>query len=476
MIAKLKKKIFFSMEITALAILLAILAVINISNGITYARNQEEVLRLALETVTALERDAWIADEESAGRGEEGEGTEEHAPPEPPDGSSFPSGGRERNPEQGDASFPGDGEDMEPPLDDTLMVRDAHLNGRRALSLMMSSDMAAVSVGRDGKALHALGFAEGMDPEDLDRLCQTILSLGRTQGAAEGYQFAISTESGRTCIALIRSEVFSAGILPLLLLSIGIFLGAAVLFGFFFYRLSCRLVAPVENTIREEKEFIANAGHELKTPVAVIRANADVLEKENGPSKWLDYIHTETGRMTDLITQMLQLSRLDWEINAPVRSERAPECDLYSPVMEAALPFESAVYESGCTLDIDAAEGVRARVSPEDAGQMTGILLDNAVKHAGKGGKILLELRRGKNGAELSVSNTGKPIPEEDLPRLFERFYRSDPSRKYDTGTFGLGLSILKSLAEKNRGTVECTSDEKETRFTVRLPDADKKS
>ena len=270
-------------------------------------------------------------------------------------------------------------------------------------------------------------------------------------------------------------DVFSAGILPLILLSLGIFLAAAAIFGFFFNRLSSRLTAPVENALREEKEFIANAGHELKTPVAVIRTNADVLEKETGRSKWLDYIHSETDRMTDLITQMLQLSRLDWEINSPVRPEQAPETDLYPPVMESALPFESAAYESGCTLEINAAEDVRACVSPQDAGQMTAILLDNAVRHAGRGGGIRLDLTKAKGGAELSVSNTGKPIPREELPRLFERFHRSDPSRKYDSGTFGLGLSILKSLAEKNRGIVECASDEKETRFSVWLPGADRK-
>ncbi len=457
MIAKLKRKIFFSMEITALAILLAVLAVINVSNGVTYARNQKEVLRLALETVNALDREtrenAEIVNNAPAG--------------EPPEDGTFPAG---------EGPFrPAAGGPMGPPLDDALMVRDANLHGRRALSLMMSSDMAAVSVDQDGKAIHALGFAEGMDSAALDALCQSILSLGRTEGTASGYQFAVSSSGSRRCVALIRSDVFSAGILPLMLLSLGIFLTAAAIFGFFFYRLSSRLTAPVENAMREEKEFIANAGHELKTPVAVIRANADVLEKETGRSKWLDYIHSETDRMTDLITQMLQLSRLDWEINSPLRPEQAPETDLYPPVMESALPFESAAYESGCVLEISAAEDARACVSPQDIGQMTGILLDNAVRHAGKGGRIRLNLIRAGGGAELSVSNTGKPIPKEELPRLFERFHRSDPSRKYDSGTFGLGLSILKSLAEKNRGSVECVSDEKETRFTVRLPGPDRR-
>ena len=457
MIAKLIRKIFFSMEITALSILLAVLVVINVSNGVTYARNQKEVLRLALETVNTLDREMRESTEDGENASSE----------EPPDTGAFPAGEEPFRP-------PLDGP-MGPPLDDALMVRDAHLNGRRALSLMMSSNMAAVSIGQDGSAFHALGFAESMDPAALDALCRSILSLERTEGTAEGYQFAVSSSGLRRCIALIRSDVFSAGILPLMLLSVGIFLAAAALFGVFFYRLSSRLTLPVENAMREEKEFIANAGHELKTPVAVIKANADVLEKETGRSKWLDYIHSETDRMTDLITQMLQLSRLDWEINSPLRPEQAPVTDLYPPVMESALPFESAAYESGCTLEINASENTRACVSPQDAGQMTAILLDNAVRHAGRGGSIRLDLRKVKGGAELSVSNTGQPIPQEELPRLFERFHRSDPSRKYDSGTFGLGLSILRSLAEKNRGSVVCTSDEKETRFTVRLPDADRK-
>ncbi len=452
MIGRLKKKIFLSMELTALIILFAALAVINISDGITYVRNEKEVLSLALDSVAALERGA---------RGEDGM-------------LSGPGGDRDR-PQEKDAAAP-EGTAPAPSMDDDLMVRDAHLNGRRALSLMMSSDMAAVSIAEDGAVIQALGFAEAMDAEQLDKLCDAILALGKTEGAHGGYQFAVSENGGMRCIALIRSDVFSAGILSLLLLSLVIFLLAAIIFGFFFYRLAERLVAPVESAIREEKEFIANAGHELKTPVAVIKANTEVLEKEIGPSRWLDYIQTEIRRMTDLITQMLQLSRLDWELNAPEGRERAPEGDMYPPVMEAALPFESAAFENGCTLDIDAEENVRACVSPADAAQMTGILLDNAIKHAGKGGRIRLELKKTGSGGVLSASNTGDPIPKEELPRRFERFYRSDPSRKYDSGTFGLGLSILKSLAEKNRGNVTCTSDEKETRFTVTLPGPDKKA
>ncbi len=447
MIRRLKKKIFLSMEITALAILMAALAVINVTSTVTYVRNANEMLRLALETVTALE-----------------DGGGEGARP-------FREGEEEDRPPLGEEGMPpGEGGPGIRDLDDEVMVRDAHLNGRRAISLMMSSDMAAVSISEDGQVVQAMGFAESMDSGELDALCESIIALGAEEGTCGGCRFALSSAGGRKCIAMIRSDVFSAGILPLLLLSLGILAAAAVIFGFFFYRLASRLVAPVESAIREEKEFIANAGHELKTPVAVIKANADVLEKEFGSSKWLDYIHTQIARMTDLITQMLQLSRLDYELNAPLREKPVPETGLYQPVMEAALPFESAAWEAGCSLDIDAGEDARACVSPEDAGQMTGILLDNAVKHAGRGGRIRLELRKAKNGAVLSVANTGTPIPKEELPRLFERFYRSDPSRKYDTGTFGLGLSILKSLAEKNRGTVECVSDEKETRFTVRLP------
>ena len=196
MIAKLKRKIFFSMEITALSVLLAVLVVINVSNGVTYARNQKEFLRLALETVNALDRETRKNTEDG-----------DSAPSaEFPEDGTFPAG---------ENSFrPAPGSPMGPPLDDTLMVRDANLHGRRALSLMMSSDMAAVSVGQDGKAIHALGFAEGMDPSALDTLCQSILSLDRTEGTVSGYQFAVSSSGSRRCIALIRSMFFRRGSCP----------------------------------------------------------------------------------------------------------------------------------------------------------------------------------------------------------------------------------------------------------------------
>lgn len=238
--------------------------------------------------------------------------------------------------------------------------------------------------------------------------------------------------------------------------------------------IAARITAPVETAMERQKQFIADASHELKTPLTVIDANAEVLEKSVGKSKWLDYIKEQTARMSSLVSQMLVLSRLE----AMPAESAAQTFDAAEVVMGSALPFESAAYERGMTLESDVPDTLMMKGAPEDVKQLTGILIDNAIRHAGPEGSISLSLGEGTMtgkrkeipAAVLTVKNTGETIPADALPHLFERFYRADPSRAYEGESFGLGLAIAKTITEKHGGTIDVTSAEAVTTFTVRLP------
>ena len=226
-----------------------------------------------------------------------------------------------------------------------------------------------------------------------------------------------------------------------------------------------------------QKQFVADASHELKTPLTVIDANTAVLEKTTGPNKWLDYIKQQTERMAGLVNELLQLSSID-ESEETGKDQGKTRYDASEAVMSAVLPFESLAFERGITLETDIPETIQAAGKPDDLEQLTYILLDNAVKHSRQGGsiKVIAEESavhhslRGERALQLRVSNTGDDIPQEALPHVFDRFFRADPARTNKDNSYGLGLAIAKGLAERNGGTIAADSGNGITEFTLTIP------
>ena len=226
--------------------------------------------------------------------------------------------------------------------------------------------------------------------------------------------------------------------------------------------------APVARAWQQQRQFLSDASHELKTPLTVILSNAELLEAAplgERPARWADNIRSEAKRMRSLVEEMLTLARAD---NA-VRSAVMAETSLSDLATDCVLAFEPVAFEAGKPLESDVAPDVTVLGDGDKLRQLVGVLLDNAIKYGREGGAITLTLRRTDRQARLTVSNPGDPIPPDQLRRLFERFYRADASRGEQSG-FGLGLPIAASIASEHRGTLKAESDAASTRFLFTMP------
>jgi two-component system sensor histidine kinase CiaH len=248
---------------------------------------------------------------------------------------------------------------------------------------------------------------------------------------------------------------------------------ALALLGFFFISLflSSLALRPAERAWQQQRQFVADASHELKTPLTVILANSGILlahRVELGQqAKWVEYIQEEAGQMKGLVEDLLFLAKSDASRCSATPSP-VPISDI---VTSCLLPFESVAFEAEVTLDSHITPGLFITGDEGQLRRLVMILLDNAVKYAGSGGSVSLSLTNQPERLRLSVHNTGAPIPPEHLPHLFERFFRADASRDRAQGGYGLGLAIAKSITELHRGRISVSSTAQEgTTFTVLLP------
>lgn len=230
---------------------------------------------------------------------------------------------------------------------------------------------------------------------------------------------------------------------------------------------------PVEKAWEQQHQFVADASHELKTPLAVILANTQILKKDEGEipeeyHRWIDSTSDEASRMKVLVEELLELARTEEGAGS---ARRNIDVDFSDIVEGEAMQFDAVAFERSCTIDSSIEENLHVKGDPDQLERLTKTLVDNACKYASKGSTITVKLARKSNNCELSVTNQGTPIDEEDLKRIFDRFYRSDKARNRDTGGFGLGLAIARGITEGHGGKISATSSEAAgTCFTVKLP------
>ena len=230
------------------------------------------------------------------------------------------------------------------------------------------------------------------------------------------------------------------------------------------------VIRPMVESYSKQKRFITDASHEIKTPLAVIDAANEVQEIESGESEWTQSIHEQVARLTALTERLVFLARMD-EGSAGFAMTAI---DLSEAVDKAAALFESVAVSRGKRLSTSIASSVRAHADAAAVAQMVELLLDNATRYASEDSVIELSLRAvsrgaGKGSAELVVSNAVDELPEGDLDRLFDRFYRADVSRSSKTGGSGVGLSVVRAIAEAHGGSASVCGHGNQITFTVRL-------
>lgn len=229
-------------------------------------------------------------------------------------------------------------------------------------------------------------------------------------------------------------------------------------------------VRPVEEAWRQQKQFVSDASHELKTPLTVIMTNAELLQSPDydaaAKSKFSANILTMSHQMCGLVESLLELARVD---NGAVETNAA-ELDFSRLCADAVLPFEPLCFEKGLTLQSDLTENIPVRGSESHLRQTVEILLDNAQKYADPDSEITVSLvRSGGKTCRLCVADRGAPISDEDLPHLFERFYRAEKARSRD-GSYGLGLSIAQKIVEQHHGKIWAESKDGLNSFYITLP------
>ena len=198
-------------------------------------------------------------------------------------------------------------------------------------------------------------------------------------------------------------------------------------------KISKTIVKPVAESFEKQKQFVSDASHELKTPLAVIEANADVLQDKVGENKWITYIQEEVQSMNRLVNDLLVLARM--EKTSPLKNQKF---NLSKEIQMSVSVFESMIYEKKIKLETNINDGIEFNGEKEDIKHIISIILDNAIKHTNEDGKIIVNVLREKNNVKIEIKNQGEPIPEEEREKIFERFYRVDKARNRNEKRYGL--------------------------------------
>lgn len=300
--------------------------------------------------------------------------------------------------------------------------------------------------------------------DELKKLAQSIIDGNKSNGSRDNLAFYKTDKGGYTLVTFMDNTVINESAVTLFRYTLIFGCAALLLFFFLSVFIARKIVHPLEESYRKQKQFISDAGHELKTPVSVVSANAELLSREIGYNRWLQNIQYENERMGILVGQLLDLARTE---NVTPKTEHI---DLSRLVAGEVLPFESVAFEKGLVLNSDIANGICAEGNSTQLKQLVSILLDNAVRHSSEQGEVYLSLTREHDFAKLSVVNNGDEIPAEERERIFERFYRIDTARNGEDKHYGLGLAIAKSIVTAHKGQIEVLCRNGLVEFRIRLP------
>lgn len=300
--------------------------------------------------------------------------------------------------------------------------------------------------------------------DDLKELALTVIKNDKQYGTDKNLAFYKADKGEYTLVTFMDNTVINENAMTLLRYTL-IFGGAAIVVFFFIsVFLARKIVTPLEESYQKQKQFISDAGHELKTPVSVVSANAELLSREIGENQWLQNIQYENERMGMLVCQLLDLARTE---NVAPQKERI---DFSRLAVSEALSFESVAYEKGLRLNTSITSSIDVDGNGTQLKQIVSILLDNAIRHSKGQGEVQLTLTKEHGFAKLSVINKGDEIPAEERTRIFERFYRVDTARKSEDKHYGLGLAIAKAIATTHKGKISVRCYDGLIEFIVLIP------
>ena len=287
-----------------------------------------------------------------------------------------------------------------------------------------------------------------IDKEQAIEYAKEVLDADNTRGWIYSYRYKVfSTEIGLG-VVFVEGSINRSAMAQSIAIAGVVLLVCAVLVLTLILLLSKRAVKPIAESYEKQKQFITDAGHELKTPLTLILANIDIAESELGKNEWLDDIRSEGYRMTELVSQLVALSRMDEENHTLNLTDVA----LGRMVEDTVSEFEPLAVSRGKTIGANIDTHIIYHGDESLLRRLVGILMDNAIKYCDHGGDISLTLHRGRH-IVLTVENTYASVGELELNRLFDRFYRADKARTFKGG-YGVGLSMAKAIAENHNGEI----------------------
>lgn len=301
--------------------------------------------------------------------------------------------------------------------------------------------------------------------EEINSIAEEILNTqdrqGKYIGSLYSENYSYSYVKGKFLIILDNSNI-KTNLLTSLRLSVCIFFLLESLILLITKWITSWIIKPVEESFNKQKQFIADASHELKTPLSVIIASSEAYEANPKEEKWLKNIKEEAKRMNILVTDLLELASTENKENM-----KLSEGDLSKTVELSLLTFEGKAFESNIKLKYNIDKDIKFKMNENSIKELVEILLDNAIKHSKKNSTVTLNLTNSTNQIILEIQNKGEPIPKGEEKKIFERFYRVDKSRNRNENRYGLGLAIAKNIVESHGGTITASSTEDITTFKV---------
>lgn len=450
MFKRSKRKIVAAILSVLVLLLAGTLCVIYVASYIDMTNENQEMLRQYVQSYTLPG---------SSGAEDPGTGRPEAGDP----GANIPPA------DDFEAGSPGTGDfaSVDPGTDsfEPLKPRENPNPPKDKPPMLELSTFYSVVLSEDGEVLKAdTADISTFTEEELSALALEVINSGKESGVRNNLSYLMEEKDSYILVAFLDNTIVleNAGTLFNYTLIFG---SVTLILMFFLARfLAKRIVAPLEESYEKQKQFISDAGHELKTPVAVINANLELLSRQIGENQWLSNIQYENERMSALIIQLLDLARTE---NVTPAME---ELDLSRLVLGEALPLETVAYEKGLSLKSEVEEDIRVSGNSVQLKQLTSILIDNALRHGAAGTEILLSLKMEKHHAVLAVTNDREPLTPEQSRRLFERFYRTDEARSGEDKHYGLGLAIAKAVAASHKGTIDVHCADGKVIFTAKLP------
>ncbi|MBR4513304.1 MAG: HAMP domain-containing histidine kinase [Lachnospiraceae bacterium] len=466
MIKTLKKRFVLSSMAAITLLIIVVLGGINVANAVRI-RNENDAVLEGLVSMGGERRNM-----NNPGMNNPG------FDPKNTDTQSAPDGAGNGGPDSNDSGFgvPGfEGQQLPEFMQPEGDFGDRRFKEKRGLfnlnpdeDELMSARYFAIRYDSEGNIIYTnVENISSVDEEEAEAIAAKAYASGNLEGKLEGFKYVITISPDRSNNLAIFLDVSKnrRSILYVALISAAVGLLAEIAMLLLVLLLSRKAIEPIAANMERQKRFVTDAGHEIKTPLAIIRANTDAMELHNGENKWSRNIKTQTDRLSGLMKNMLTLAKSDDGTLHIVKEE----LDLSTLVEDTAAAFYEPAKLKGLKLEPSIEPEITYRASKEQMVQLVSLLLDNSVKYASDKGPIRINLARSSKGVKLEVSNAVDNPESIDTNKLFDRFYRADEARTQKSGGYGIGLSVVASICESHHGKAKAVIEDDRIVFKITL-------